>query len=87
MSQQQPIFSPEPVQRAYVAPRVAQQQAALRRTQPVTFAPSPDDNQYVPRQSHGGQVRGSVLDQLAKDYALPSGGSQPLHDITFGNNY
>lgn len=26
----------------------------------------------------------SVLDQLAKDYALPQGGSQPLHDISFG---
>uniref|UniRef100_T1PCV9 Cuticle protein n=1 Tax=Musca domestica TaxID=7370 RepID=T1PCV9_MUSDO len=33
------------------------------------------------RSSGGG---GSLLDQLARDYALPEGTSQPLHDISFG---
>lgn len=27
---------------------------------------------------------GGFLDQLARDYALPPGGSAPLHDISFG---
>lgn len=27
---------------------------------------------------------GGILDQLARDYALPEGGSPPLHDISFG---
>ncbi|KAK0174998.1 hypothetical protein PV327_008783 [Microctonus hyperodae] len=27
---------------------------------------------------------GGILDQLARDYALPQGGSPPLHDISFG---
>lgn len=30
------------------------------------------------------QSGGGILDQLAKDYALPSGGAAPLHDISFG---
>lgn len=32
----------------------------------------------------GGGGGGSLLDQLARDYALPQGNAQPLHDITFG---
>lgn len=27
---------------------------------------------------------GSLLDQLARDYALPQSSAQPLHDISFG---
>ena len=46
---------------------------------PVYHAPPPPSRPQ-PRQSGGG---GGLLDQLAKDYALPPGG-QPLHDITFG---
>ncbi|PSN51188.1 hypothetical protein C0J52_06042 [Blattella germanica] len=42
---------------------------------PVYQAPRPQA-----RHTSGG---GGLLDQLAKDYALPPGG-QPLHDITFG---
>ncbi|KAJ9590847.1 hypothetical protein L9F63_016118 [Diploptera punctata] len=44
---------------------------------PVYHAPSP------PPRPQGRQNGGGLLDQLAKDYALPPGG-QPLHDITFG---
>lgn len=45
---------------------------------PQFAAPAPRPNP-VTRQSGGG-----VLDQLAKDYALPQGGAAPLHDISFG---
>lgn len=51
---------------------------APQRPSPPQFAPRP---QPVTRQSGGG---GGVLDQLAKDYALPQGGAAPLHDISFG---
>lgn len=39
--------------------------------------------QSQPQQRSGGGG-GSLLDQLARDYALPQGNSQPLHDISFG---
>lgn len=48
--------------------------------QPRPVAPAPAI--YQPRPAQGRST--SVLDQLAKDYALPQGGSAPLHDITFG---
>lgn len=48
------------------------------QNQPQSFAPRPNP---VARQSGSG---GGVLDQLAKDYALPQGGAAPLHDISFG---
>lgn len=51
---------------------------APQRPAPPQFAPRP---QPVTRQSGSG---GGVLDQLAKDYALPQGGAAPLHDISFG---
>lgn len=41
----------------------------------------PASSHYTPQPS---ARSGGVLDQLAKDYALPQGGSQPLHDISFG---
>ncbi|XP_055617583.1 protein TsetseEP isoform X2 [Toxorhynchites rutilus septentrionalis] len=44
--------------------------------------PRPAPAAYQPRPAQGRST--SVLDQLAKDYALPQGGSAPLHDITFG---
>uniref|UniRef100_A0AAG5DX13 Cuticular protein RR family n=1 Tax=Anopheles atroparvus TaxID=41427 RepID=A0AAG5DX13_ANOAO len=44
--------------------------------------PHPQPAVYQPRPAQGRST--SVLDQLAKDYALPQGGSAPLHDITFG---
>lgn len=52
--------------------------APARPAAPPQFAPRP---QPVTRQSGGGR---GVLDQLAKDYALPQGGAAPLHDISFG---
>ncbi|XP_050076196.1 mediator of RNA polymerase II transcription subunit 15 [Anopheles maculipalpis] len=44
--------------------------------------PRPQPAVYQPRPAQGRST--SVLDQLAKDYALPQGGAAPLHDITFG---
>uniref|UniRef100_A0A1I8Q0V1 Uncharacterized protein n=1 Tax=Stomoxys calcitrans TaxID=35570 RepID=A0A1I8Q0V1_STOCA len=41
----------------------------------------PRYQQPQPQSRSGG---GSLLDQLARDYALPEGTSQPLHDISFG---
>ncbi|XP_053699277.1 tyrosine-protein phosphatase non-receptor type 23 [Sabethes cyaneus] len=48
------------------------------------FAPQPRPSPaaYQPRPAQGRST--SVLDQLAKDYALPQGGAAPLHDISFG---
>lgn len=54
------------------------QQAYAPQPRPVAPAPAI----YQPRPAQGRST--SVLDQLAKDYALPAGGSAPLHDITFG---
>lgn len=48
--------------------------------QPRPVAPAPAI--YQPRPAQGRST--SVLDQLAKDFALPQGGAAPLHDITFG---
>ncbi|XP_058063464.1 trithorax group protein osa isoform X2 [Anopheles bellator] len=67
-----------------------QQQQHIRYSQP-SFAPAPQHAPkaapqqpavYQPRPAQGRST--SVLDQLAKDYALPQGGAAPLHDITFG---
>uniref|UniRef100_A0A336M531 CSON012263 protein n=1 Tax=Culicoides sonorensis TaxID=179676 RepID=A0A336M531_CULSO len=60
--------SPKPNQVAYQAPRIVQQQPA-----PSHFALQPSGRSGV-----------SVLDQLAKDYALPQSNSQSTHDISFG---
>lgn len=63
-------FSPAPTNSFAPAPQ---------RPSPPQFAPPRP--QPVTRQSGSG---GGVLDQLAKDYALPQGGAAPLHDISFG---
>ncbi|XP_070142963.1 tyrosine-protein phosphatase non-receptor type 23 isoform X1 [Drosophila kikkawai] len=40
---------------------------------------------YQPQpQARSGGGGAGLLDQLARDYALPQGNAQPLHDITFG---
>ncbi|CAG9863442.1 unnamed protein product [Phyllotreta striolata] len=79
------------------APRVtyAQPVPAPARPAPVDFdipaRPAPRFSQaprpvYQPRpapSAPGGRA-GGILDQLSKDYALPSGGAAPLHDISFG---
>lgn len=46
---------------------------------PAPAAPRPRPNPTIPKAGPGG-----ILDQLSRDYALPDGGSQPLHDISFG---
>ncbi|XP_076239431.1 cuticular protein 97Ea [Calliopsis andreniformis] len=49
---------------------------------PAQFGPAPVQehrSQPQPRSQSGG-----ILDQLARDYALPQGASAPLHDISFG---
>ncbi|XP_003703888.1 cuticular protein 97Ea [Megachile rotundata] len=49
---------------------------------PAQFAPAPVQerrSQPQPRSQSGG-----ILDQLARDYALPQGVAPPLHDISFG---
>ncbi|XP_055676517.1 uncharacterized protein LOC129785878 [Lutzomyia longipalpis] len=62
--------------------------------QPAYQSPAPQEIQYsAPRAAaplpnysrpQSAARSSSVLDQLAKDYALPQGGAPPLHDITFG---
>ncbi|XP_050082147.1 uncharacterized protein LOC126569231 [Anopheles aquasalis] len=82
----QPSFAPAPPS----APQQQQQQQqqhhhhhSAKSAQPA-FAPAPIPQPavYQPRPAQGRST--SVLDQLAKDYALPQGGAAPLHDITFG---
>ena len=49
------------------------------------FAPAPlPASRPAPRPVTSVRSSGGVLDQLAKDYALPSDGASPLHDISFG---
>lgn len=62
------------------------QVAPVRHSQPQAIQPQP---QYQPQPAYQApraqQGRStSVLDQLAKDFALPQGGSPALHDISFG---
>ncbi|XP_050308565.1 skin secretory protein xP2 [Anthonomus grandis grandis] len=52
-----------------------------------SFAPAPVSRpapQYRPQPSAGRASGGSILDQLSKDYALPQGNANPVHDISFG---
>lgn len=69
-----PVQRPVSPQFAQPAPAVKQLIKALPVAQ-LAARPVPVST----RQSGGG-----ILDQLAKDYALPSGGAAPLHDISFG---
>lgn len=52
----------------------------IQYSAPRAAAPAPAPTYH--RQQAGRSA--SLLDQLAKDYALPQGGAAPLHDITFG---
>lgn len=52
------------------------------QTAPQQYQPAPQ--QYQPRPASPSGRVGGVLDQLAKDYALPSNAAAPLHDISFG---
>ncbi|XP_055523976.1 tyrosine-protein phosphatase non-receptor type 23 [Wyeomyia smithii] len=69
--------SPAPLPKSNFAPQTS------FAPQPA-FAPQPRPSPavYQPRPAQGRST--SVLDQLAKDYALPQGGAAPLHDISFG---
>ncbi|XP_012538720.1 uncharacterized protein LOC105838013 [Monomorium pharaonis] len=50
---------------------------------PAQFtSPSSDQNDRPQPQTRSGG--GGILDQLARDYALPQGVAPPLHDISFG---
>ncbi|KAI8130373.1 hypothetical protein FF38_00430 [Lucilia cuprina] len=64
-----------PSQQAAPAPRPVPQSIPVQQ-------PRYQQPQLQSRSSGGGG--GSLLDQLARDYALPEGTSQPLHDISFG---
>ncbi|KAJ6637816.1 Endocuticle structural glycoprotein SgAbd-9 [Pseudolycoriella hygida] len=92
----QPSFGPSPIARsfpaaarpaqpiAYSAPRAAPsppQYHAPQQQQPQFPIPQPQQQQYSASSQQGRST--SVLDQLAKDFALPQGGSPALHDITY----
>ncbi|KAG5340827.1 CUO6 protein, partial [Acromyrmex charruanus] len=51
---------------------------------PAQFSPAPQqsDGRSQPQARSG--AGGGILDQLARDYALPQGVAPPLHDISFG---
>lgn len=71
-----PVHQPQ----VYDEPEPARQQ--FNQQGPVQFSPAP---QAAPRsQPQARNQGGGILDQLARDYALPQGGAAPLHDISFG---
>ncbi|XP_049287711.1 uncharacterized protein LOC125766109 [Anopheles funestus] len=74
----QPSFAPS----AHPSQHTAKSANAVPLQQPGFPQPRPQPAIYQPRPAQGRST--SVLDQLAKDYALPQGGAAPLHDITFG---
>ncbi|XP_076287747.1 cuticular protein 97Ea [Lasioglossum baleicum] len=86
-----PIFSPGAGLPRSEAPRqspILQQSdepsppSQLYNQGPAQFGPAPIQehrSQPQPRSQSGG-----ILDQLARDYALPQGVAPPLHDISFG---
>ncbi|XP_058812871.1 uncharacterized protein LOC131677188 [Topomyia yanbarensis] len=71
--------APAPLPNAHQAPQPS------FASQPA-YAPEPQARPapavYQARPAQGRST--SILDQLAKDYALPQGGAAPLHDISFG---
>ncbi|KAL0126655.1 hypothetical protein PUN28_005199 [Cardiocondyla obscurior] len=93
-----PIFTPAAAgpqqsllpQGAYNEPAPASQ---LYNQGPAQFSPSPNQAaaQFNPSPNQAPEGRqpqtrsgGGILDQLARDYALPQGVAPPLHDISFG---
>ncbi|XP_076378734.1 cuticular protein 97Ea isoform X2 [Megalopta genalis] len=85
-----PIFSPAAAVPRPEPPRqspILQQEdlappSQLYNQGPAQFGPAPIQerrSQPQPRSQSGG-----ILDQLARDYALPQGVAPPLHDISFG---
>lgn len=57
---------------------------AVQYTQQQQRQAAPQKISYSAPSAPQGRSSSSLLDQLAKDFALPQGGSQPLHDISFG---
>lgn len=80
-----PIFAPAAsrqsalLQQAYDEP--APPPSQIYNQGPAQFAPSPPQERGQPQTR---SQSGGILDQLARDYALPQGGAPPLHDISFG---
>lgn len=78
-----PIFTP-----AAAAPRRNQgyeepaPTSQLYNQGPAQFSPAPGQERR-PQPQQPSEGRG-ILDQLARDYALPQGVAPPLHDISFG---
>ena len=93
-AQKQPIFSPA----AAAPPRQSQILQANQRPLyddpapasqaynqgPVQFGPSPIQEPRAQPQARSNPGSGGLLDQLARDYALPQNVAPPLHDISFG---
>jgi len=74
-----PVAQPQ----QYFQPAPQYQAAPSAPQQPIHYQPAPVAAARSPQpQKARAYPTGSILDQLAKDYALPQGGS-PLHDITF----
>lgn len=72
-----PLPRPQQIPGARFAPAQIPQQPAFRPAPQPQFAPAP-------RPAAIGGRPGGVLDQLARDYALPQDAAAPLHDISFG---
>lgn len=95
----QPSYAPSPIARSFPSPaRPVQQAQQVAYSAPKSLsqpqyhapqpqqqtqyqAPQPQQQQYAASSNQGRST--SVLDQLAKDFALPQGGSPALHDITY----
>ncbi|KAL7286893.1 hypothetical protein TKK_0018840 [Trichogramma kaykai] len=89
----QPIYSPIEQPRLNLQSQLIQSQLYTSDEQPqykngpVQFGPAPVQEHHLQAraqpQARSG-ANGGLLDQLARDYALPAGGAAPLHDISFG---
>ncbi|XP_011309121.1 cuticle protein 8 [Fopius arisanus] len=85
-----PVFSPagqqSPLLRAHDNYEQAPASQAYNQG-PVQFGPAPVREANAPQTRNAQRSAapgGGILDQLARDYALPQDAAQPLHDISFG---
>lgn len=76
-----PVPSGNSINHEPIRPVVEPVQYAPRSQPPPP--PLPQPSYRAPQQAQG-RSSPSLLDQLAKDYALPQTDAQPLHDISFG---
>ncbi|XP_037950827.1 proline-rich receptor-like protein kinase PERK9 [Teleopsis dalmanni] len=94
-----PVYAPAPANPAPSSARaqgfLAPASGGRPLLEPLQFGPTqapaprpvqqqPQQPRYQPQGRSNGGGGGSLLDQLARDYALPQGNAQPLHDISFG---